>query len=82
MNTPLSKTKLFLLISGITLSLGSLIFASGVNSRPTQACIDLSSGRFEATPDTGKVEFLVTGCDGELHRWTARPEQQKSQQSL
>lgn len=61
---------------------GVLFYTSVVNSRASQTCINIDTGRFEAIPSTGTIEFLVDGCDGEIHRWEALPSGEKPSISL
>jgi len=62
--------------------LATLFYTSVVNSRASQTCINIDTGRFEAIPATGTIEFLVDGCDGETHRWEALPGGEKPSISL
>ncbi len=75
---PFANAKTHWVVSGL---IASLILCIGVlNSQPTtamntQACIDLNSGRFELDTKSGEVEFVIDGCNGKLHRWSAQQKQ-------
>lgn len=57
-----------LLVSAIIVS-ASISYSQQSHAAKTQACIDLNSGRFELDTQSGEVEFVIEGCDGQLHRW-------------